>query len=91
MVFQPLKMFSTTAQQPCATPTFNSSEHISEMNCIKAMLADLQKQQQNISVIVNHLSNKIKTQDMSCLNHSSFYPYMGPYDTGQCFNKLQQV
>ena len=63
-------MFSATAQL-CATPTSNSSEHISEMNCIKATLADLQKQQQNLSVIVNHLYNKIKTQEMIMMDGPS--------------------
>ena len=80
-----------TAQQSCPTPTSNSLEHVNERNSIKATLTDLQDQQQKLSLIINHLYNKIKTQDMSLLNYPSFNPYMGLYDTGQCFNKLQQV
>ena len=86
---QPYQTIPATAQQPSLTS--NHSENINETNCIKATLADLQAQQQKLSVIVNHMYNKIKTQEMSLLNYSSFNPYMGLWDTGQNFNKLQQV
>ena len=79
------------AQQPCPTPTFNHLEHINETSGIKATLKDIQDQQQKISVVVNYLCNKIMTQDMHWHNQSSFNPYLGPYDTGQYFNKVQQV
>ena len=90
---QPSQTFPAKAQQPCSnpSPTFNHLEHISETNYIKAMLTDLQDQQQKLSVIVNLLYNKTKAQDMSRHNYPSFNPYMGLYDTGQYFNKLQQV
>ena len=86
---QPYQTIPATPQQP--SPTSNHLEHIKETNCTKAMLADLQDQQQKLSVIVKLLYNKVMTQDMSWHNYSSFIPYMGPYDTGQYFNKLQQV
>ena len=86
---RPYQTIPATAQQP--SPTSNHSEHIKETNCIKVMLEDLQDQQQKLSVIVNHLYKKIKTQEMHWLNYSSFNSYMGPYDTGQYFNRLQQV
>ena len=88
---QPSLTIPATAQQPCPTPTSNSLEHVKETNSIKATLTDIQDQQQKLSLIVNHLYNKIKTQDMNWLSYSSFNPCMGPYDTGQCFNKFQQV
>merc|ERR1712082_43068 len=77
------------AQQSCSnsTPTFNHLEHINETSGIKATLKDIQDQQQKISVVVNYLCNKIMTQDMHWHNQSSFNPYLGPYDTGQYFNK----
>jgi len=83
---QPSLTIPATAQQPCPTPTSNSLEHVKETNSIKATLTDIQDQQQKLSLIVNHLYNKIKTQDMNWLSYSSFNPCMGPYDTGQCFN-----
>ena len=86
---QPYHTIPATAQQPSQTSKY--SENINETNCIKATLTDLQDQQQKLSVIVNHLYNKIKTQDMSLNNYSCFNPYMGLWDTGQYFNKLQQV
>ena len=86
---QPYQTIPATPQQP--SPTSNHLEHMKETNCTKAMLADLQDQQQKLSVIVNHLYKKIKTQDMHWLNYPSFNPYMGLYDTGQYFNKLQMV
>ena len=88
---QPSLTIPATAQQPCPTPTSNSLEHVKETNSIKATLTDIQDQQQKLSLIVNHLYNKIKTQDINWLNYSSFNQCMGPYDTGQCFNKFQQV
>jgi len=88
---QPYQTIPATVQQPCLTPTSNHLEQINETNFIKATLINLQDQQQKLSVIVNHLYNNIKTQDMHWLNYSSFNPYLGPYDTGQFFNKLQQV
>ena len=86
---QPYQTIPATPQQP--SPTSNHLEHIKETNCTKAMLADLQDQQQKLSVIVKLLYNKTKAQDMSRLNYPVFNPYMGPYDTGQYFNKLQMV
>ena len=78
------------AQQPCPT-LYNRSEYINETNGINATLKDLQDQQQKLSVVVNYICNKIRTQDMYWHNQSSFNPYLGPYDTGQYFNKVQQV
>ena len=86
---QPYQTVPVVAQRP--SQTSNHLDHINETNGIKATLADLQAQQQKLSVIVNHMYNKIKTQEMSLLNYSSFNPYMGLWDTGQNFNKLQQV
>ena len=86
---QPYQTIPATAQQPSQTSKY--LENINEAKCIKVTLADLQDQQQKLFVIVNHLYNKIKTQEMHWLNHSSFNSYMGPYDTGQYFNRLQQV
>ena len=84
---QPYKTIPTTPKQP--SPTSNYLEHIKETNCIKVTLADLQDQQQKLSVVVNHLFNKIKTQDYPWVNYSSFNPYLGLFDTGQySFNKL---
>ena len=80
-----------TTQQPCPASASNNLGHIHELNCIKPTLENLQDQQQKLFLIVNQLFNKIMTQDMSLHNYSSFIPYMGPYDTGQYFNKLQQV
>ena len=88
---QPSQTIPATAQQPSPATTSNNSGVFHETNSIKATLIDLQDQQQKISMVVNYLYNKIKTQDMYWLNHSSFNPYLGPYDTGQYFNKLQQV
>ena len=90
---QPSQTVPATAQQPCSnpTPTVNQLEHMRETNYMKAMLTDLQNQQQKLFVIVNLLYNKTKAQDMSRPNYPSFNPYMGPYDTGQYFNKLQMV
>ena len=78
------------AQQPCPT-LYNRSEYINETNGINATLKDLQDQQQKLSVVVNYICNKIRTQDMYWHNQTSFNPYLGPYDTGQYFNKVQQV
>ena len=86
---QPYQTIPATAQQPSQTSKY--LENINETNCIKVTLADLQDQQQKLFVIVNHLYNKIKTQEMSLNNYSCFNPYMGLWDTGQYFNKLQQV
>merc|ERR1712179_683627 len=88
---QPSQTIPATAQQPNLVITFNNSGDFLEMSHIKATLTDIQNQQQKISMVVNHMYNKIKTQDMYWINHSSFNPYLGPYDTGQYFNKLQQV
>ena len=88
---QPSQTIPATAQQPCPTLTSNNVGHCNETTGIKATLLDLQDQQQKLSVVVNHLYNKMKTQDMHWHNYSSFNPYLGPYDTGQYFNKLQQV
>jgi len=88
---QPSQTIPATAQQPNPVITSNNSGDFLETSHIKATLIDIQNQQQKISMVVNHLYNKIKTQDMYWLNHSSFNPYLGPYDTGQYFNKLQQV
>ena len=83
---QPYQTIPATPKQP--SPTSNYLEHIKETNCIKVTLADLQEQQQKLSVVVNHLFNKIKTQDYPWVNYSSFNPYLGLFDTGQYFNKL---
>ena len=90
---QPSQTVPATTQQPCSNPipTVNQLKHMRETNYMKAMLTDLQNQHQKFFVIVNLLYNKIKTQEMHWLNHSSFNSYMGPYDTGQYFNRLQQV
>ena len=90
---QPSQTVPATTQQPCSNPipTVNQLEHTRETNYMKAMLTDLQNQQQKLFVIVNLLYNKTKAQDMSRPNYPSFNPYMGPYDTGQYFNKLQMV
>merc|ERR1711909_150415 len=88
---QPSQTIPATAQQPNLVITFNNSGDSLETSHIKATLIDIQNQQQKLSMVVNHLYNKIKTQDMYWINHSSFKPYLGPYDTGQYFNKLQQV
>ena len=88
---QPSQTIPATAQQPNLVITFNNSGDSLETSHIKATLIDIQNQQQKLSMVVNHLYNKIKTQDMYWINHSSFNPYLGPYDTGQYFNKLQQV
>ena len=88
---QPSQTIPATAQQPNPVITSNNSGDFLETSHIKATLIDIQNQQQKISMVVNHLYNKIKTQDMYWPNHSSFNPYLGPYDTGQYFNKLQQV
>ena len=89
----PSQAVPAAAQQPCSntTPTVNQLEHMKETNCTKAMLADLQDQQQKLSLIVKLLYNKTKAQEMSRFNYPVFNPYMGPYDTGQYFNKLQMV
>ena len=90
---QPSQTIPAKAQQPCSNPipTVNQLEHMRETNYMKGMLTDLQNQQEKLFVIVNLLYNKTKAQDMSRLNYPSFNPYMGLYDTGQYFNKLQQV
>ena len=80
-----------TTQQSCPAPASNNLGHIHEINCIKPTLENLQDQQQKLFLIVNQLFNRIMTQDTSWYNYPSFNPYMGPYDTGQYFNKLQQV
>ena len=80
---QPYKTVPVVAQRP--SQTSNHLDHINETIGIKSTLADLQDQQQKISVVVNHLYNTIKTQDMHWLNYPSFKPYLGPYDTGQFF------
>ena len=82
--------FPAAAQQPCPTSPSNNLEQANETNNMKT-LVNLQDQQQKLTVIVSHLYKKIKTLDMSWLNYPSFNPIMGPYDTGQCFNKLYQV
>ena len=89
---QPSQSIPAKAQKPCSnpTPTSNHLEHINEPN-IKAAFKNLQDQQQKISVAVNYLCNIIKTQDMLWQNQLSFNPYLGPYDTGQYFDKLQQM
>ena len=89
---QPSQSIPAKAQKPCSNPTPTSShlEHINEPN-IKAAFKNLQDQQQKISVAVNYLCNIIKTQDMLWQNQLSFNPYLGPYDTGQYFDKLQQM
>ena len=87
---QPSQTIPTAVQQPCPTPPSNSFEQIYETNSMKTLI-NIQDQQQKLTMIVNHLYKKIKTLDMSCINYPSFNPTMGPYDTGQCFNKLQQV
>ena len=86
----PSQSFSATEQQPCPTSPSISLEQTNVTNNIKT-LVNLQDQQQKLTLIVSHLYKKIKTLDMSWLNYSSFNPIMGPYDTGQCFNKLYQV
>ena len=90
---QPSQTIPAKAQQPCSNPipTVNQLEHMRETNYMKGMLTDLQNQQEKLFVIVNLLYNKTKAQDMSRPNYPSFNPYMGLYDTGQYFNKLQQV
>ena len=88
---QPSQTVPPAAQQFYPASASNNQGHINETNCIKATLIDLHDQQEKLSVIVNHLYNKIKTQDMSLNNYSCFNPYMGLWDTGQYFNKLQQV
>ena len=90
---QPSQTVPATAQQPCSNPipTVNQLEHMRETNYMKTMLTDLQNQQQKLFVIVNLLYNKTKAQDMSRPNYPSFNPYMGPYDTGQYFNKLKML
>ena len=80
-----------TTQQPYPPSVSNNSGYIKETTCIKPTLENLQDQQQKLFLIVNQLFNRIMTQDTSWYNYSSFIPYMGPYDTGQYFNKLQQV
>ena len=80
------------AQQPYLASTFNNSEHINDNEPnINVTLKELQDQQQKLSVVVNYICNKIRTQDMYWHNQSSFNPYFAPYDTGQYFNKVQQV
>ena len=80
-----------TTQQPYPPSVSNNSGYIKETTCIKPTLENLQDQQQKLFLIVNQLFNRIMTQDTSWYNYPSFNPYMGPYDTGQYFNKLQQV
>ena len=82
--------FPAAVQQPCPTSPSNNLEQANETNSIKTLI-NLQDQQQKLTMIVSHLYNKVKTLDMSWLNYPSFNPIMGPYDTGQCFNKLYQV
>jgi len=77
---QPSQTIPATAQQPSPVITSNNSGVFHEINSIKATLIDIQDQQQKISMVVNYLYNKIKTQDMYWLNHSSFNPYLGPYE-----------
>merc|ERR1712105_182227 len=77
---QPSQTIPATAQQPSPVITSNNSGVFHEINSIKATLIDIQDQQQKISMVVNYLYNKIKTQDMYWPNHSSFNPYLGPYD-----------
>ena len=98
-----LKQYSKilNAQPPLLTPfpklATNKLENTGELKQIKASLEDLQAQQQQIAMIVNHLyyENRIKTLDTTNYLNSfpsfSFNPYMGLWDTGQNCNKLQQV
>ena len=75
----------------------NKLENTGELQQMKASLEDLQAQQQQIAMIVNHLfyENRMKNQDTTNYLNSypsfSFNPYMGLWDTGQNCNKLQQV
>ena len=87
---RPSQTIPTAVEQPCPTLPSNSFEQIYETNSMKTLI-NIQDQQQKLTMIVNHLYKKIKTLDMSFINYPSFNPTMGPYDTGQCFNKLQQV
>ena len=90
---QPSQTVPAEAQQPCSNPipTVNQLEHMRETKYMETMLTDLQNQQQKLFVIVNLLYNKTRVQNMSRPNYPSFNPYMGPYDTGQYFNKIQMV
>ena len=85
---QPSQTAPAAAQQPYPASDSNNLRHCNKSNCIRPTLEDLQDQQQKLGVIVNQLYNKVMTQNMSLLNYSGFNPYMGPYDTGQYFNKL---
>ena len=94
-----LKQHSKTLndQLPCPKLASNKLENTSELQLIKSSLEDLQAQQQQITMIVNHLfnENRIKTPDTTNYLNSypsfSFNPYIGLWDTGQNCNKLQQV
>ena len=85
------------SQPSFSTLAASSSEHTGELKQMKVSLENLQTQQQQIVTIVNHLfyENRIKT--LNSTNHLngypnfSFSPYVGLWDTGQYFNKLQQV
>ena len=94
-----LKQYSKilNAQSPFPKLAPNKLENTGELQQMKASLEDLQAQQQQIAMIVNHLfyENRIKTLDTTNYLNSypsfSFNPYMGLWDTGQNCNKLQQV
>ena len=85
------------AQPPFPKLASNKLENTSELQIIKTSLEDLQAQQQQIAMIVNNLfyENRIKTLDTTNYLNSypsfNFNPYMALWDTGQNFNKLQQV
>ena len=85
---QPSQTAPAAAQQPCPASASNNLGHFNESNCIRPTLVNLQDQQQKLCVMMNQLCNKIMTPNMSWLNYSGFNPYLGLYDTGQCFNKL---
>ena len=59
---QPSQTIPATAQQPNPVITSNNSGDFLETSHIKATLIDIQNQQQKISMVVNHLYNKIKTR-----------------------------
>ena len=89
-------------QLPCPKLASNKLENTSELQQIKSSLKDLQAQQQQTAMMVNNLyyEDKIKTTDStnyrtmnylnSCMSFS-YSPYMGLWDTGQNYYKLQQV
>ena len=89
-------------QLPCPKLASNKLENTSELQQIKSSLKDLQAQQQQTAMMVNNLyyEDKMKTTDttnyrtMNYLNSCtsfSYSPYVGLWDTGQNWYKLQQV